>query len=451
MSASTVSAARPDRLGRATIAFYALPGLALAAPTIPAYVLLPSYYAELGLGLALTGLILFAARALDVLSDPLAGWLCDRFDWPGGRHRTLIAIGALLAGPALIMLFAPPATVTPGYLLLWAVVLYVGWTLINVPYIAWAADLATGYHERTRLTAAREACMLFGLLLAAALPALAAQAGLARSGQLLSTAVAACLIGVVTIPLLLRNVPETGNAVRAGSARHGFSLLLRNGPFVRLLAAWFVNGLANGIPAVTLPIFLVVFLQADADALPMFVLLYFLAGIVAVPGWLWLSRRLGKHTTWCLAMLSACVVFAAVPLLTPGDLPAFAVICLLSGLALGADLTLPPAMQADVVDWDRLRFRQERPATLFALWSMATKLALGASVGLAFPLLQAFGVDAAGDNGTVQVLAVALIYAAMPVVLKLIAVALVWRYPITAQRHAAIQRRLGRSTAVRQN
>jgi len=449
MSASIAFA---GRLSRSQVAFYALPGLALAAPTIPAYVLLPSYYAELGLGLALTGAILFAARALDVVSDPVAGWLCDRFDWPGGRHRLLIAVGALLAGPALIMLFAPPAGVQPAYLLLWAVVLYVGWTLINVPYIAWAADLATDYHERTRLTAVREACMLVGLLLAAAMPAMAARAGLARDGQLLATAVAACLLGLLTIPLLLRNVPETGSAVRRRPGANAARLLLHNGPFLRLLSAWFVNGLANGIPAVTLPLFLSVYLQAGDDSLPLFVLLYFLAGIVAVPGWLWLSRRLGKHATWCAAMLGASAVFAAVPLLSAGDVVGFAVICLLSGLALGADLTLPPAMQADVVDWDRLRFRQERPATLFALWSMATKLALAASVGLAFPALQAFGVEAGGDNGPAQATAVVMIYAVAPVVLKLIAVALVWRYPITARRHAAIRRRLGRTAgATRQN
>ena len=41
-----------QRIGRATLFIYALPGFALAMPTIPAYVYLPTFYAEtLGQGL----------------------------------------------------------------------------------------------------------------------------------------------------------------------------------------------------------------------------------------------------------------------------------------------------------------------------------------------------------------------------------------------------------------
>ena len=50
---------------------------------------------------------------------------------------------------------------------------------------------------------------------------------------------------------------------------------------------------------------------------------------------------------------------------------------------LGADLALPPAIQADVADWDRLRHRRDRTAGLFSLWNMATKLALAAAAGTA--------------------------------------------------------------------
>ena len=71
--------------------------------------------------------------------------------------------------------------------------------------------------------------------------------------------------------------------------------------------------------------------------------------------------------------------------LKTGDVGAFALICVVTGLCLGADLALPPAIQADVADWDRLRFRRNRTAGLFALWGMATKLALALAAGLALP------------------------------------------------------------------
>ena len=61
-------------------------------------------------------------------------------------------------------------------------------------------------------------------------------------------------------------------------------------------------------------------------------------------------------------------------------------------MGLGADLVLPPALQADVVDFDRLRSGQARAGLFFALWSMSTKLALALAVGITFPAPQSFSV-----------------------------------------------------------
>ena len=120
---------------------------------------------------------------------------------------------------------------------------------------------------------------------------------------------------------------------------------------------------------------------------------YFLFAVLAIPLWTRLSKAFGKHRVWCCSMMSASLVFTFVPVLGPGDLPAFGVVCALTGATLGGDLTLPPAIQADAADWDRLKFRQDRTATLFSYWSMATKLAIGAGVGIAFPTLGYFGLD----------------------------------------------------------
>ena len=70
---------------------------------------------------------------------------------------------------------------------------------------------------------------------------------------------------------------------------------------------------------------------------------------------------------------------------------AFAAICVLSGASLGADLAIPASMQADVIDLDRVVSGRRRTAFFFALWSMASKLALAMAVGIAFPVLGAIG------------------------------------------------------------
>jgi GPH family glycoside/pentoside/hexuronide:cation symporter len=133
-----------------------------------------------------------------------------------------------------------------------------------------------------------------------------------------------------------------------------------------------------------------------------------------------------------------------VPLLGTGDVYTFGVICALTGLTLGSDLALPPAIQADCADWDRFRFRKERTGTLFAYWSMSTKLALGLAVGFAFPVLSWAGLD--DQTQTASILsktALVVIYAVIPIVLKLMAIFLMRNFPIGPKQHQAIDRRLG--------
>jgi len=436
---------------RSSLLLYALPALALAMPTLPVYVYLPAFYAEtMGLGLAATGAALLVARILDVVTDPLIGIASDRLRLPGGRRKPWIAAGAVLAAVALVQIFQPPETASFAHLAVWAVVLYLGWTLVAVPYTAWGAELSGDYHGRARITGAREAAMVVGIVLAGSVPALAVAQGASERDSLALVAWIAIAVGAPTIVLLLWRVPEPKQAPASPHvSAQGFRAwahLFRNKPFVRLLTAWFINGLANGIPAVLFPLYLDHGLQASPVERNVLILVYFLAGVGAIPLWLRISRRIGKHRTWCAAMILACAAFIWVPLLGPGDIGPFLVICVVTGMALGADLSLPPAMQADVVDLDTLRTGQQRAGLFFAIWSMATKLALACAVGLAFPALELAGFRAGEVNPASALLALAVIYAAVPTVFKSVAIAVVWRHPITARRQAIIRKRLdGRS------
>jgi Na+/melibiose symporter-like transporter len=437
-------------IDRKTLVAYALPALALAMPTIPAYVYLPTFYAEtLGLGLTATGVVLLAARILDVITDPVVGIVSDRFPTRWGRRKPWILVGGILAAIALVQLFQPPAEVTTAHLLIWSVALYLGWTLIAVPYTAWGAELSPDYNERSRITGAREAMMIVGIIGASSMPAIATAMGYDQQQGLAAVAWLAIVIGAPAIALLLWRVRET--AARspdkpAGAVRMlaGSREILRNRPFVRLLSAWFINGLANGLPAVLFLLYLQHGLGAGEVAQGVLILAYFVAGVAAIPLWLRLSARIGKHRAWSAAMILACLAFVWVPLLGEGDLVAFFVICVATGMALGADLALPPAMQADVVDLDSLRTGKRRAGVFFALWSMATKLALACAVGLAFPALDLLGFDAAGTNDHDAILALAILYAGVPTVLKAIAIAVTWNHPITAKRQAVIRKAMDR-------
>jgi Na+/melibiose symporter-like transporter len=444
MSASSVSASRaePHRVDRGILFCYGLPGLVTAIPTVPVFTLLPVFYAgHVGIGLAMTGMMLFLSRALDVITDPLIGYLTDRAG-PAGL-KTLLLAGALIGAPALLLLLSPPDGAGAGWLFLCSALLYLGWTLVQIPYLAWGARLSPHYHERTRLTASRESALIIGILLSGSLPALLVLLHFDEAQRLALTGWFAVALGIPAFTLLLRRVPAPQPLAAAGSSWRG---LTQNRLFLRLLGAWFLNALANAIPAILFPLYCATVLETTDQTRNILLGLYFTSAVIGIPAWLNLSHRLGKHRAWSIAMLLTCPAFAVAAFLSPGQTGIFAVVCVLTGLCLGADMALPPAIQADVADWDRLRYRRNRTAGLFSLWNMATKLALALAAGLLLPTLAALGIEEATPAAS-AVTAIAMIYALLPCVFKFTAITLVSGLPITQSRQAAIATRLLRRDA----
>lgn len=438
--------------GRQLLA-YALPAFVVALPTIPVYIHLPTLYGvQLGIGLATTGYILLITRLFDTVTDPLVGFLCDRLKIWNLRRKPWIAVGAIVAGIGLYKILNPVDDVTGSYLMIWCLVLYAGWTMVAVPYLAWGAELSSDYNERTRITAWREGFGLLGIVGAGALGAATVSLGWSESESIGTIAWSAIALGIVVIPILLRSVPEYAAESDSSAAIDNPPLLesLRtlgaNKLFLRLLVAWFVNGVANGIPAALFFIYLEHGLAAGPEIRPRFVLLYFIAAILSIPLWFRLSRYLGKHRAWCWGMVAACIAFVSVPWIDEDGFYAFALVCIVTGMALGADLSLPPALQADVIDYAKYRFGSSQTGLQFALWGMSTKLALAAAVGFALPGLEFSGFDPAAPSEQGRK-ALLVIYAFIPVVMKVLVIFMVWRFPLTISVQLALRQRLARRPA----
>ncbi len=415
-----------------TLLAYALPALPLAALSLPFYVMVPEFYArEIGLPIAVVGYVLLAVRLLDALSDPLAGWLADRYRPGFGRRRLWVALSAPLVGLAAWFVLVPPPDAGAAYLLLWAGLLSLAWTAAQVPYGAWGAELSRSYAGRTRVAAFRESATVIGTLLALVIPALVpGEGGSARSGLW----ALALLIGLglpLSALIAVWRTPEPVERSRRKLLwREGFDGIAGNRPFRRLLAAFFINSLANGLPA-TLFLFFVAERLGNRDAAGPLLVLYFLCGVLGVPFWLWLAGKTSKHRAWAWGMILAVICFAGAIFLREGDVFAFGVVCVLTGLALGADVVLPASIQADVIDIDTAATGAERAGLYLGLWALTTKLAFAGAVGLAFPLLSAAGFDpAAGLRTPGGLVMLGLLYAGLPSLLKLGAIALVWNFPL---------------------
>lgn len=415
---------------RGRIIAYGALGLPLAFAALPIYVHVPKLYADtLGLPLAAVGATLLAVRVLDGLTDPLIGWASDR--WASRVRWILVALPILALGvPALL---APPQ----GAGLLWMAaalaLVTLAWSVASVAYHAWGAELVADTDARTRITASREAFGLLGVVLAAALPALLGDSeaqGLARLAwffvPLLVLFAAWSLLVAPRAPRRPARVPLWA----------GLRAAIAHRPFRRLLYVLAANGIAAAVPSVTVLFFVADVLQLERAA-GLFLVLYFAAGAASLPLWVAVAARVGKRRAWASAMVLAMAVFVWAWTLGAGDALAFALICVLSGAALGADLALPPALLADLLA--RHTGAGTSPTAVapvgdspagawFGWWNFVTKANLALAAGLALPLLgvlgYAPGVREAGALG-----ALAAVYALVPVALKALALVslLVWR------------------------
>lgn len=321
---------------------YALPAIVLAFPTIPVFVLLPTFYAEeVGLGLAAVGLVLLGLRIIDVLSDPIIGWLTDLIPYKYGRRKLPIMIGGLISAPALLFLLTPSQDSGLMYLALSCGFLYIGWTAIQIPYLAWSSDLYSDFKDRNYINGLREGGKILGILAAGLLLfILLGTEGKSDFHQFTWITIG---LGILCFLPTLFWVPE----IKTIGSKPSFVFPKDNKLFLKVVMAWFVNGLANGLPAVCLPLFMTHILKVSDQYVYLLIFVYFLFAVLSIPLWLIYAHHRAKHRVWCASMLLACAAFLFVPFIGEHDVIAFGLVCAFTGMALGSDLAMPPSIQAD--------------------------------------------------------------------------------------------------------
>jgi len=427
------------RLPTGRLAAYGLLGLPLAMAALPIYVHVPKFYADtLGLSLAGVGLILLAARVFDAVQDPLLGWWSDARRLKAGGRWRFVAFGAPVMALGLFGLFNPPewgAAALGWWLVANLLVVYTAFSMVTVSYTAIGAELSDDLGERTRVTAFREGFGLVGVFLAAALPEVLKQsAGERGAFAQFSLVFVPLVLGGAAVAIAWSPRPVEKPAIARTPLAAALTLPFANPDFRWLIAVFVLSGIAASIPA-TLVLFFIEDVVQRPDLAAAFLIAYFAAGALGLPGWVWLSRRIGKVRACLAAMAVSIVAFVWAFLLGPGDAAAFFAICVLSGLGLGADLARPSALLADVIDRAEARGGGRTEGAYFGLWALTTKLNLALAAGLALPLLAAFGYAPKAANAVQSLTVLAGVYALLPCVLKALAAAVLARSPLFQEAH----------------
>jgi GPH family glycoside/pentoside/hexuronide:cation symporter len=187
--------------------------------------------------------------------------------------------------------------------------------------------------------------------------------------------------------------------------------------------------LLNAAPvAVTSTLFLF-FVQARLgapDAAGPLLLLFFLSAAASTALWSRLAARHGARRVLMAGMVLAILSFLWAATLGAGDVLAFAIICAASGAALGADMTLLPAIFARRM----AAIGQGGEATAFGLWSFVGKLSLALAAVTLLPILDWQGFRPGEPAPSAALSTLTILYALFPCALKLAAIALLARTSI---------------------
>jgi Na+/melibiose symporter-like transporter len=231
----------------------------------------------------------------------------------------------------------------------------------------------------------------------------------------------------VTIGLAMFVVPEP---VNAGAAPHGgpkaYLSLFGKKTVRKLLFADLLLGVAPGITGSLLFFFFGQIKGYDHTEASLFMLFYFVAGLVGAPFWAWLATKIGKDRALATASLVFAVFYIGATLVPGGNFALTATAMFIAGLPYAAGLFLLRAMMADAGDEIRLDTGVDR-------------------TGLMSLILQAVGfraIPGVEGNSEMSLLTLQILFILVPGLLLAAAALVLKGYPLTPARHDEIRKAL---------
>lgn len=383
----------------------------LSGAGLPIYIYAPKYYADTyGVSLTVLGAVLGGLRFFDFVQDPMLGWLSERL-----RRAKAFAVtfGAAVLALSMVGLFAVAPPIDPIWWFgLTITGLFSAFSFLTINFYAQGIAKVGGIDDgHVRLAAWRESGALMGICLAAIAPTLLADYSNDPFATFAWGFVAATCVAAL---FMWREWTPVSTAQEPTSIRD-----IIGDPIARRLL---ILALINATPLAVSSTLFLFFVESRLGAQdwegPLLVL-FFLAAAISSPFWSALARKYGAKPVLLCAMVLAVASFGWAFTLGTGDVMAFAIICVLSGATIGADLTLLPAMFAK-----RLSVISPNGGQGFGLWSLVSKLTLAFAAVALLPLLELQGFQAGTDNPAAVLTLLTVLYALVPSLLKLVAIAL---------------------------
>jgi len=432
------------------LARFSAMAIPVAGAAAPLGVYVPAIYAkDLGVPLGAIGLIFLIERLWGAAADPLIGALSDRTRSRFGRRRPWIAAGGLLFGISAAALFFPLPGVGAVYLTGALFLFYLGWAMLQIPFLAWSGEISGEYHERTRIATFQTVATSIGLFAVLVLPTIADQI---RPGDgRLQLALMGGLLLVTLLPALASTLlafpePELATVRERFSLKDSLRAITGNPLLLRVLISDLAVTTGQSIRGALFVFVVTIYMGRPEWGAGLF-LFQFVFGIAAGPIWMKIARRFGKHRTAVAGELAQVAINLGLLFITPDRFDLLLALTLAQGLAQGSGNLMLRSMVADIADKHRLDTGEERSGLFFSTFSLSMKAGQAAAVGIALPLVAWFGFQPAGTNSPAALDGLLLVFALGPALAHAISAGLVAGFPLDEAAHAEIRRRLSEDFA----
>lgn len=412
------------------IFLYGILGIPLAFLGFPLYIYLPTFYVEyIGLNIGLVGFVLLFARLLDMILDPYIGKITDKYN-----NFNIILLSTFIVLFGLFFLIKP-VYFTWIWLFCFSLITYISYSFVMIPYLTLNSKLSDNSINNTKLAFSREIFIIIGVLFALLFPYLFSVAQDSQKSLELLLNIILIIFPIFSIIFYLqfKNKETIKETIKEKKEDKKFfesiNIFFINFPqHKKLFFAFFLNNLANALPA-TLFLFFVKYVLDLEVKTGLFLIVYFLSAIITFPLWIKLSLKISKKTTWILSMILASSAFIFVPFLQSHDFMYFLIICILTGMCLGADMALPSSIQSDVAQ-QSVKMNNDISGILFGFWAMITKFSLALAVAISFITLEftSFDTDNINEN---SIIALIVLYSILPIIFKASSIILLIKYKLT--------------------
>lgn len=422
-----------SRIGWLPLFSYVFPSLPLAAVGMPLVVHLPQFYAsnEVGIPLAVTGLVFMILRMIDVFFDPAAGFISDRWRTRWGRRKPMMALGTPLLAIGLWFVFVPGGHVSPFYLGFWLLVMYLGWSMTVIPHLSWGSELSTNYHERSRVYGWSQASTVIGMIGVLILPAVLERTeGAAMSVQVMAMAIFSIIFLLPSVAMNLWFVPEPEVKLNTSAGiMPTIRFLAKNGSFWRVIGVDLVVSTAAGATGAMFFFFgrLALHLPTSSGTL---LLAYFVTGCICIPFWIRLARRIGKHRALMISFAYSFITTPVLLFIPAGSFGWALGAFLLTGINYSAPTFLLRSMMADVADADTAETNAERAGVMYSFLALTAKLGFAVAVGVTFTTLAMIGFDPKVVNTPQAIEGLRVVFVAIPVALNFVAMVVLYGYKL---------------------